>query len=282
MRASFQIFVIVVALLGLSLGARADTSANQIATAVENNVDLLEFITQAKLSPDERAQVAREVAVSMSKLPQNVIRRDGLIVTTLANAARHPKDAPRLRELWRFDIAANVPHDDIEYILTEKYDPVVVFDKPHQRIISQGTLVALRNCTVWLTQNLHKPAPDQSFLASERNLFRSSYARLSDDEQDAFAHVGRNCPRAVDFFNGVVAAKRVQFFSQNAKEVSNTTIAATDAALISRIAYNIVVRRAGGGTAMQGRVFDYMVQQSLLQQQLQRSVFRNPPLPPPN
>jgi hypothetical protein len=94
--------------------------------------------------------------------------------------------------------------------------------------------------------------------------------------------VARNCAHAPDFFNTVVAAQRVQFFANNAKNVTDTVVEATDAALIARIAYNILQRRAGGGAAMQGRVFDYMVQQSLLQQQLQRSVMRNPSLPPPN
>jgi hypothetical protein len=64
--------------------------------------------------------------------------------------------------------------------------------------------------------------------------------------------------------------------------VTDTGVEAKDAALIARIAYSILLRHAGGGAAMQGRVFDYMVQQSLLQQQLQRSIMRSPPLPPPN
>jgi hypothetical protein len=218
----------------------------------------------------------------MRKAPQNVIRRDGLIATTLTNAARHPKDAPRLREFWRYDIAANVPHSDIEYILAERYDPAVIFDKSHQRIITEATLIALRGCTVWLAQNLHKPGPGGAFIASERAVLKYSYGRLGDDVQDAYAHVGRNCPHAIDFFNGIVATQRVRFFNENAKAVGDSAAEAPDAALISRIAYNILLRRAGGGVAAEGRVFDYMVQQSLLQQQLQRSVFRNPPLPPPN
>jgi hypothetical protein len=131
-------------------------------------------------------------------------------------------------------------------------------------------------------QNLHKPPPNPSFIAGERNYIRSSYSKFSDDVQDAYAHVARNFPRAVDFFNGVVAAQRTHFFAENAKQVNDSDAAGLDAALISRIAYNIVVRRAGGRAGMEGRVFDYMVRQSLLQQQLQRTVIKNPPLPPPN
>ncbi len=274
--------IVALATLTLAFSLRADSSANQTAQAIESNIDLLQFVTQTRLSPDERGQVAREVTDSMSRAPQNVIRRDGLIATTLTNAGRHPKDAPRLRELWRYDIAANVPHNDIEYILAEKYDPVVVFDQRHQRIVTEATLIALRGCTVWLAQNLHKPVPGEAFIASERAVLKSSYERLGDDAQDAYAHVGRNCPHAIDFFNGIVAAQRVRFFNENGKAVGDSAAEAADAALISRIAYNILLRRAGGGAAVEGRVFDYMVQQSLLQQQLQRSVFKNPPLPPPN
>lgn len=270
--------------LTLHLAASGSTAApaSQTAQAIQANIELLQFVTQTKLSADERDQVAREVAGGMSQAPQNVIRRDGLIATTLTNATRFPKDAPRLRELWRYDIAAHVPHNDIEYILTEKYDPAVVFDPGHQRIVTRRTLIALQDCTAWLAQNIHRPPPDANFVPAEMAYIKSSWGQLTDDVQDAFAHVARNCPRAVDFFNGIVSAQRIQFFSENAKSVSSTTVAATDAALVSRIAYNIVLRRAGGAAATQGRVFDYMVQQSLLQQQLQRSVFKNPPLPPPN
>lgn len=141
---------------------------------------------------------------------------------------------------------------------------------------------ALRTCTDWLAPNLHKPPPGAGFVAGERSWLKSSYWHLSDDEQDAYGHVARNCTHAVDFFNSIVAAQRIQFFANNAKNVTDIAVEATDAALIARIAYNILLRRAGGSAAMQGRVFDYMVQQSLLQQQLQRSVMRNPPLPPPN
>jgi hypothetical protein len=218
----------------------------------------------------------------MARAPQKVVQRDGLIATTLTNAARFPKDAPRLRELWRYDIAANVPHDDIQYQLTEKYDPTLVLDNTHQRIVTEETLKALHACTDWLAPNLHKPPPGPGFVASERSWLKTSYWHLPDDQQDAFGHVARNCARTTDFFNTVAAAQRVQFFANNAKDVPDTGVEATDAALIARIAYNILLRRAGGGAAMQGRVFDYMVQQSLLQQQLQRSVMRNPPLPPPN
>ncbi|MBT9333347.1 hypothetical protein [Paracidobacterium acidisoli] len=278
------LIALVALTLAFSLGADGETgnAATQTAQAIQSNIDLLQFVTQVRLSPEERGQVRQEVTSSMSSAPQNVIRRDGLIATTLTNAARNPKDAPRLRELWRYDIAARVPHSDIEYILSEKYDPVVIFDEPHQRIITGATLIALRDCTVWFAQKLHKPAPDGSFIAGERAWLKSSYGHLTDDVQDAYAHVGRNCPHTMDFFSGVVAAQRDRFFSENAKAVGNSAIAATDAALISRIVYNNLLHRGGGAAAMNGRVFDYMVQQSLLQQQLQRTVIRNPSLPPPD
>lgn len=276
--------VVCVVVLAFHLAANATpvAPANQTAQAIQINIELLQFVTQTKLSAAERDQVASEVTSGMSQVPQNVIRRDGLIVTTLANATRSPKDAPRLRELWRYDIAAHVPHNDIEYILTERYDAAIVLDEGHQRIVTRQTLLALRSCTAWLAQNIHKSPPDANFVPTELAYIKSSWGRLTDDVQDAFAHVARNCPRAIDFFNGIVSAQRTQFFSGNAKSVTSTTVAATDAALVSRIAYNIVVRRAGGAMATEGRVFDYMVQQSLLQQQLQRSVFRNPSLSPPN
>jgi hypothetical protein len=279
-------FVLAMVALVLASSPRANSgvnaSVNQTMLAAEHNIDLLEFVTQSKLSPEERSLVAREVANGMSSAPQKVIERDGLIVTTLTNAARFPKDAPRLRELWRYDIAANVPHDNIQYELAEKYDATLVLDKTHQRIITEGTLKALRACTDWLAPNLHKPPPGAGLIASERSWLKSSYWHLPDDEQDAYGHVVRNCAHAPDFFNSVAATPRVQFFANNAKDVIDTGVEAKDAALIARIAYNILLHRAGGGAAMQGRVFDYMVQQSLLQQQLQRSVMRNPPLPPPN
>lgn len=282
----FRPCIVALAILALAFSLAANgeagSSTTQTAQAIQSNIDLLQFVTQVRLSPEEREQVAQEVTDSMSRVPQNVIRRDGLIATTLTNAARNPKDAPRLRELWRYDIAANVPPSDIEYILAQKYDPVVVFDQPHQRIITNTTLIALRNCTVWLAQKLHKPAPDETFIASERTRLKLSYGHMTDDVQDAYAHVGRNCPHTIDFFNGVVAVQRDHFFTENAKSVSNTAVAAEDAALISRIIYNNLLHRSGGAAAMQGRVFDYMVQQSLLQQQLQRTVIRNPSLPPPN
>lgn len=254
----FRPCIVVLAVLTLVFSLEADgeagNSATQTAQAIQSNIDLLQFVTQARLSPDERGEVAQEVTNSMSRAPQNVIRRDGLITTTLTNAARDPKDAPRLRELWRYDIAAKVPPSDIEYILAEKYDPVVVFDEPHQRIITEATLIALRGCTVWFAQKLHKPEPDGTFVASERVSLKSSYGHLTDDVQDAYAHIGRNCPHAIDFFSGIVAAQRDHFFNENAKAVSNSAIAATDAALISRIVYNSLLHRGrssgDGGTCL--------------------------------
>lgn len=130
---------------------------------MEYNINLLEFVTQRKLSSEERDQVAREVTVGMSRAPQKVIQRDGLIATTLTNAARLPKDAPRLRELWRYDIAANVHHDNIQYQLTEKYDATLVLDKTHQRIVTEETLKALHACTNWLASHLHKPHPGPDY-----------------------------------------------------------------------------------------------------------------------
>jgi hypothetical protein len=281
-----RLCVVALAALTLAFSLVADSgagnSANQTAQAIQSNIELLQFVTQVRLSPDERGQVEQEVTNSMSTAPQNVLHRDSLIATTSTNAARNPKDAPRLRELWRYDIAANVPPSDIEYILAEKYDPAVVFDKPHQRIITNATLIALRGCTAWLAQKLHKPEPDGTFIASERSVLKSSYGHLTDDVQDAYAHVERNCPHTIDFFNGVVVAEQDRFFNENAKSVSNSTIAATDAALVSRIVYNNLLHRGGGAAAMDGRVFDYMIRQSLLQQQLQRTVLQNPSLPPPN
>ena len=281
----FRACIIALAALTLVFSLRADSgadnSANQTAQAIQSNIELLQFVTQARLSPDEHGQVEQEVTNSMSTAPQNVLHRDSLIATTLTNAARNPKDAPRLRELWRYDIAANVPPSDIEYILAEKYDPVVVFDKPHPRIITDATLIALRGCTAWLAQKLHEPEPDGTFIASERSVLKSSYGHLTDDVQDAYAHVGRNCPHTIDFFNGIVAAQQDHFFNENGKSVNDSTIAATDAALISRIVYNNLLHRGSGTAAMDGRVFDYMIRQSLLQQQLQRTVLQIPLSPRP-
>lgn len=275
-------FLVVLGFACASANGGQSTPSDQTAQAIQYNINLLQFVAQTKLSSGERSQVAREVTDAIRKAPQNVIHRDGLIATTLTNAAHFPKDAPRLRELWRYDIAANVPHDDIQYILTEKYDPTLVLDKAHQRIVSEETLTALRSCTVWLTSQLHKPPPSPTFLSAERLWVKANYGRSTDDVQDAYAHVARNCAHSPDFFRGVVASKREQFFAQNAKDVTDDSLAGKDAALISRIVYNILLHRAKGDAAQQGRLFDYMVQQSLLQQQLQRSVMKNPPLPPPN
>lgn len=68
-----------------------------------------------------------------------------------ADQCRAPsKDAPRLRELWSYDIAAIVPDDNIQYQLTEKYDATPVPDKTRQRIVTEETLQALHACTDWL------------------------------------------------------------------------------------------------------------------------------------
>jgi hypothetical protein len=265
-----------------SLALQAVSQVNETPKAVQSNIEILQFVTNKMLSPQEREQVVQEVRFSMNKAPRNVAKRDDLIAQTLANAAKYPKDAPRLRELWRYDIAANVPHDDIEYKISERYDPTVVMDRAHQRIVTEDSLLALRACTEWLVNNLHKPPPGSTFIASERNYIRSSYSSLSDDVQDAYAHVARNYPHAVDFFNRVAAAQRNHFFAENAKAVNDSNAAGLDAVLVSRIAYNMVMRRHGGRAGTEGRVFDYMVQQSLLNQQLQRTIIKNPPLPPPN
>ncbi|HWF47432.1 MAG TPA: hypothetical protein VG168_10535 [Bryobacteraceae bacterium] len=158
---------------------------------MQSNIAILQFVTNKTLTPQEREQVAQEVRFYMNKAPQNVMKRDGLIAQTLSNAAKYPKDAPRLRELWRYDIAANVPHDDIEYKIAEKYDPTIVMDRAHGRIVTEDSLVALGACTEWLAQNLHKPPPDSAFIATERNYIRSSYSSFSDDVQDAYA---QRCP----------------------------------------------------------------------------------------
>lgn len=256
--------------------------ASGSAKAVQANIGLLQFVTQSTLSGQERGWVVQDVASGMRSAPEKVQHRDDLIAITLTNAAKFPKDALRLRELWRYDIAVHVPHDDAEYQIVERHDPTLVLDTAHQRMVTEQTLIALQNCTAWLMQNLHKPPPDQHFVSTERAYIRASYWRLGEDEQDAYAHVARNCPRAQDFFAGIVASQRASFFAKNAQQVNSEQLAGKDAALVSRIAYNIVLRGHGGSTAAQGRLFDYMVQQSLLNQQLQRSIMKNPPLPPPN
>jgi hypothetical protein len=262
--------------------AGAPIANETTAQAVQYNLGLVEFVSTAKLAPAERAALAKDVMDSTQKNPQGEAKRDGLIATTLENAAKFPKDAPRLRELWRYDIATHLEHDDAEYLMVEKHDPVLALDTRHQRIVTWGSVIALNSCMQWLAQNLHKAAPGPKFDENEAVYLKMAYGKLGDDEQDAYAHVGRNCAHAPDFFNGVAAAQRTQFFTNNAKAVTDVGMEAKDAALIARIVYNILLRRAGGNAAMQGRVFDFMVQQSLLQQQLLRSVTRNPALPPPN
>jgi len=68
--------------------------------------------------------------------------------------------------------------------------------------VTEATLTALRNCTIWLMGNLHKPPPGPDFIASEGAYLRTSYWHLGDDEQDAYAHVARNCPPPRTFLPG--------------------------------------------------------------------------------
>jgi len=99
----------------LRADGQASASSSGSAQTLQANIGLLQFVIQSTLSAQERQEVANDVGMSLKKTPpQKIAHVNQLISITLTNAARYPKDAPRLRELWRYDIAANVAHNDVE------------------------------------------------------------------------------------------------------------------------------------------------------------------------
>jgi hypothetical protein len=61
------------------------------------------------------------------------------------------KDQPLQRAELRFKFES-LPKNDVFRQILDRTDPVVVFDLPHKRLITEGTLVAWQRAGVWITE----------------------------------------------------------------------------------------------------------------------------------
>jgi hypothetical protein len=107
----------------------------------------------------------------------------------------------------------SLPDSDALRQIVDRTDPVIVFDKPHKRLITEGTFVAWRHAGDWMAGVLSVPRPGGEFIATERAYVKAHYASLPDKEQEVLAHVERNYPAMVAILDHAAPARRAQFIA---------------------------------------------------------------------
>jgi hypothetical protein len=152
------------------------------------------FVAGSPLSAGEQQRVAAETAAQMRSDAAGARRGDAWVRRYLAKLAHDPPYAAAdRREAFRLGFEM-LPADDPGRRIVEAHDPTVVFDKARKRLVTERTLTAWRDAFAYVANLLNIPGPPDDFVAAQRAYVRANFASLSDDRQEALAHVERNYP----------------------------------------------------------------------------------------
>jgi hypothetical protein len=239
--------LLAVALLTVPLtvtsGRAAESDAGHTDAYVSDFADFLGFVGGFPLSPAQRQLIATQTAADLHANPGSVQSTDDTVRKLLAkvNVGDASAVAER-RETFRLQ-TATLPASNVGHVVVESNDPTVVFDRQHQRLITERSLTYLQRACTWMAKVLGVPGPDAGFVAKHRALFRDHYDRLTDSQQETLAHIERDLPLLVAAFDKAGSAKQAQFvravrpYSREREQLAPLTVAllgATQSAVHSR------------------------------------------------
>jgi hypothetical protein len=210
MRSWVAVVVCSAVFFGLT-GAATPPDNSGAANSASDFRAFFSFVAAAPLAPRERDQLARATEAEARVHPDEVQNADAALRKFLAALAKdQPLQRADLREQLRLKFE-NLGANDALRLIVDKTDPVIVFDRPKNRLITEGTLAAWQRAGVWMADLLSVPRPGDDFIVAQRNFLKSHYTSLSDKEQDVVAHVERNYPAMVAILDRAPAAKRSDF-----------------------------------------------------------------------
>ncbi len=206
-RSFVAIAVCSVALIGAG-GASAASDRSAASSDVSDFAEFFAFVAAAPLMPAERERLARAVDAEARAHPAEVrSARDDVREFRAALAKAQPLQRADLRERLRVHFES-LPGNDALRQIVDRTDPVLIFDKPNNRLITEGTLAAWQRAGVWMTEFLSIPRPGDDFIATQRRYVKTHYASLPNKEQEVIAHVERNYPAMVAIIDAATPAKR--------------------------------------------------------------------------
>ena len=187
-------------------------------------IALLRFLGGGSVqSPSEKQEAARIVQLAMRAAAQTWIRVDANSANLQQLALGDPAYAggsPGIRtlnaELGKAADPSLQTFLDMEARVIRAHDPVVVFDREHDVLVTEQTLRILRRASTWAAKMFQIPAPDGSFLDNVRQAARSNLkAAFEPIGVDGFVHIERDFPYAVKFFAQAGKEKTAAFFRTN-------------------------------------------------------------------
>lgn len=85
---------------------------------------------------------------------------------------------------------------------------MVVLDPATSRVVTEHSLLVLRDAAAWTARRASLPEPDDSFINTARQGLRTSYASLSSLSQEGFARIGQQASAEPFYFSLQTPAKQ--------------------------------------------------------------------------
>jgi len=174
---------------------RASAPASDTAAITAHEIAYFEFIAAAPFTAEERQQLTRDTAAAVQAEPARMNARDHDITALLAHL---PTWRPGQAEMERAGRRQNLPvvnPADIEPLAsTERravnaHDPVVLYDAPGKRLVTERSLVLLCDAAAWTAQEIGLPGPDGTFTNKARQSIRSHFLELDPVIANGLAHM---------------------------------------------------------------------------------------------
>ena len=189
------------------------------AALTKLDIDALEFIVAAPLTPEERQQIAEVVRTCWQTEAGRMAAIGGRITQDLATDLKlGPEDAEAAREDWRtgseFPGSSLIqPWASVEARIINAHDPIVARDSVRRRMVTERSLFVLRNAAAWTAQKMGLPGPDDTFIDRVRTMLRANYPSLPNEVSDGLAMIASNSRYEAGYLSDIATQKREAFFA---------------------------------------------------------------------
>jgi hypothetical protein len=269
--------------LGLLLfpAVAAGAQPPDIAAATQREIALLEFYGGGSpLSSQERQEAADMVLLEMRRAPQAEIAADAGAAKLLRALSEGP---PTLIALAREGGRLNAQlHETVNPALQEQqameariiaaHDPVIVFDTPHKRLVSEQTVRVFQHADIAGATVFGVPAPGPDFADQMRQALPRAWPGMDDGMQDAMAHAERDLPYAANFLQAMNPQNRAGFVQTWRGKIMAAPDAAgqqLNLAEVMAVVGMTAFHRSQSGDGVQGALAGRLQMQDLANRQLE-------------
>jgi hypothetical protein len=277
--------------LGLLLfpAATAGAQSPDIAATTQREIALLEFYGGGSpLSSQERQEAADMVLLEMRRAPQAEIAADTGAAKLLRALSEGP---PTLIALAREGGRLNAQlHEAVNPALQQQqameariiaaHDPVIVFDPPHKRLVSEQTVRILQRADTSGATVFGVPAPGPDFADQMRQALPRAWPGMDDGMQDAMAHAERDLPYAANFLQAMSPQNRAGFVQTWRGKIMAAPDAAgqqLNLAEVMAVVGMTAFRHSQSGDGVQGALAGRLQMQDLANRQLEGAARSNSP-----